>query len=86
VNVVTTICMAGLALAGLLFAVRLLRGPSLADRAVALDGLLITVAGGVAVGAARSGSVVFLDVLVVVALLGFVGTVTVARFLERRSS
>jgi multisubunit Na+/H+ antiporter MnhF subunit len=34
--------------------------------------------------AVRTGSAVFLDALVITALLGFVGTVTVARFMERR--
>jgi multicomponent Na+:H+ antiporter subunit F len=60
------------------------RGPTLADRVVALDGLLIVVVSGIAVGAARSGTTAYLDVLVVVSLLAFVGTVTVARFIERR--
>jgi multisubunit Na+/H+ antiporter MnhF subunit len=39
---------------------------------------------GSAAAAIRSDSAVFLDVLVVVSLLGFVATITVARFIERR--
>ena len=42
------------------------------------------VVGGIAVGAADSGEGDFLGVLVAVSLLGFVGTVTVGRFVERR--
>ncbi len=83
---VTTIAFAGVALFGLLCLVRLVRGPSLADRIVALDALLIVIVSGIAVGAARTGQGTYLDVLVVAALLGFVGTVNVARFIERRGT
>ncbi len=83
---VTTIAFAGVALSGLLCLVRLVRGPSLADRIVALDALLIVIVSGIAVGAARTGEGTYLDVLVVAALLGFVGTVNVARFVERRGA
>jgi multicomponent Na+:H+ antiporter subunit F len=86
VNTVTTICFAGLALAGLLCMVRLLRGSSLADRIVALDSLLIVIVSGVAVEAARSGRGTYLGLLIVAGLIAFVGTVTVARFIERRGA
>jgi multicomponent Na+:H+ antiporter subunit F len=66
----------------LLRAVR--RGVSLADRVVALDVFLIIIVTGIAVASIRMDSTLFFDVLVVVSLLGFVGTVTVARFIERR--
>lgn len=75
-----------LAIAGLLCLVRLVRGPSLPDRIVALDALLVVVVTAVAADAARTGRGVYLDVVVVTALLGFVGTSIVARFIERRGS
>lgn len=65
---------------------RLLRAGSLPDRIVALDTLLVVVVCGVAVDAVRTGSGEYLDVLVVVALLGFTGTALVARFVERRGA
>ena len=37
-----------------------------------------------ATGAALTADATYLDVLVVVTLLGFVGTITVARFVEQR--
>ena len=79
-------CFAGLALAALLVVLRLVLGPSVPDRIVALDTLLQVVVAGIAVAAAvtRDGS--FLAVLVAVSLLGFLGSVTVARFVERRGS
>lgn len=85
-NLTTSIALAGLALAGLLCLVRLVRGPSLANRIVALDTMLIVIITGIAVAAARTGESSFLDVMVVAALLGFVGTVTVARAIETRKS
>lgn len=75
-----------LALAAALSVVRLVRGPSIPDRVVALETLLLVVVSGIAVDAARTGRGVLLDVLVVVALLGFVSTVVMARFIERRGA
>lgn len=82
----TAVLLGLLVVAGLLCIARLLRGPSLADRAVALDTLLVVVVCGVAVHAEGSGSGMLLDVLVVAALLGFTGTALVARFIERRGA
>jgi multicomponent Na+:H+ antiporter subunit F len=84
VTLATDVAFAVLALSALLCTARLVRGSSLADRIVALDALLVVIVSGIAVHAARTGEGTYLDVLVVVALLGFVGTVTVARFIERR--
>jgi multicomponent Na+:H+ antiporter subunit F len=84
--VVTNLAFAALALAAASCLARLLRGPSLADRIVALDLLLVITVSGIAVSSARAREGVFLDVHVVAALLGFVGTVTVARFIERRGA
>ena len=85
-TVVIWICLAGLAVAAGLCVLRLVRGPSVPDRIVALDALLLVVVAGIAVGAAFTGDGAFLAVLVAVSLLGFVGTVTVARFVERRGA
>ena len=85
-NTVLVICLVGLFLAALLTLTRLVRGPSVPDRIVSLDVLLQLVVGGIAVSAAVTGDGDFLAVLVAVSLLGFVGTVTVARFVERRGA
>lgn len=85
-SVVAAICLAALCLAALLVLLRLALGPTVPDRIVALDTLLQLVLMGIAVGAALSGDGSFLAVLVAVSLLGFVGTVTVARYVERRGS
>lgn len=73
-----------LALAGACFFARLVKGPSLADRVIALDGLVISLVSGLALNTARTGSPLFLDAVVVIALVGFVGTSAAARFIEER--
>lgn len=83
-NVVFAVSLVGLAVAGAMVGVRLLRGPTASDRIVALDTLLLVVVGAVAVQVAQLDDRAYAGVLVVVSLLAFVGTITVARFLERR--
>ena len=85
-TVVTTIAFVGLALSAALCVLRLVRGSSVADRIVALDLLLVITVSGIGVAAVATDSGTFLDVLVVAALLGFIGTVTVARYMERRGA
>lgn len=77
------VALAGLALALCLGFVRMLRGPTAHDRVVALDNMSSTVVGLVGVYAIRREQAVLLDVLIVIALLGFISTVAFARYLER---
>jgi multicomponent Na+:H+ antiporter subunit F len=65
----------------LLVLVRLARGPSLLDRVVATDTLLVIIAAGLAVYAALARDPTLVPVLVVVSLLAFVGSVSVARYI-----
>jgi multicomponent Na+:H+ antiporter subunit F len=86
-NTVTSLCFGILAGAAALAVVRAIRPTSsLADRIVAIDLLLVTLVGATGVVTARRGDDMFLDLAVVAALLGFVGTVTVARYIERRGA
>lgn len=64
---------------------RLVRGPSLPDRVVALDLIAAITVGLIAVYAVDSGQSVFLDAAIVVALITFLGTVAFAQYLERRA-
>lgn len=73
-----------LVLAGALFFVRLLRGPSLTDRIVSVDGMIITGACSVVVRAVQTGNGTYLPIVVVLTLVGFIGTSVVARFIEGR--
>ena len=66
--------------------VRLVRGPSLPDRVVALDLLSILVAGATAVYAISTGQAGYLDVAMVLTLIAFIGTVAFARYIEKQVS
>lgn len=73
-----------LILAALIVTVRLAKGPTLADRAIALDLLGTLGIGFIAVYALATGRLAYLDVAMVVALIAFLGTVAFATYLERR--
>lgn len=66
------------------FLFRVLRGPTLPDRSVGLDGLLSVFVIGIIVFAAREDSGITVETVLVVALVAFVGTVAIARFIEYR--
>ena len=72
-----------LSVAGLLTVARLALGPSTLDRVAALDTLAVLIVAGLAVDAARTGTSPNTALLITVALLGFVGSVAAARFIER---
>jgi multicomponent Na+:H+ antiporter subunit F len=71
-----------LAAAFVCFAYRLLRGPTLADRVVAIDGMLVVGLSMLVVNAVDTGRGAFLQVAVMLTLVGFIGTAVVARFIE----
>ncbi|RZU34222.1 monovalent cation/H+ antiporter complex subunit F [Blastococcus saxobsidens] len=69
-----------LGIGALLALIRLGMGPSLLDRVVATDTLLVIIAAGLAVHAGLERDPTVVPVLVVVSLLAFVGSVSVARY------
>ena len=67
----------------MLAAIRLVKGPTQIDRAAALDVLLAIVVGVIVLLAAVSDSSITLVIAVVVSLLGFLGSASLARLLPR---
>ena len=63
---------------------RVFRGPTAADRIAALDALDLILSLALALYSLYTGRGIYLDIALVVALLGFVGTVFVGRYIERR--
>lgn len=74
-----------LTLAVLGFLYRAVRGPSLADRVLALNGITLVGMGAIATRAAHTGEGAFLPTLIVIALVGPISNGMIARFIERRS-
>ena len=86
IDTVAVVCLSALAVGGALCGLRVARGPSLPDRVLALDSLLVVGVAGVAVDASRTGSGLYVDVLLVVALVAFLSMTAAARFIERRGA
>lgn len=73
----------GIALAMLLALWRLLRGPSLPDRILALDTLYINSIALLILIGMRFDTVLFFEAALVIAMLGFVGTMALSKYLMR---
>ncbi|GAA1719577.1 hypothetical protein GCM10009809_14210 [Isoptericola hypogeus] len=71
------------AAAAMLALVRVERGPSMLDRAVALDALTMTLVGAIAVEAIWSRRTETIPILVALSMVGFVSSVTLSRFAAR---
>ena len=82
--IVVTIAFVGLLVGAAAAVYRLVVGPTLADRIIALDLLLVALMTGIVVDAAHRDSVTWLNLLVVIAIIGFTATVAVSRFMEQR--
>ncbi|CEA09141.1 putative monovalent cation/H+ antiporter subunit F [Arthrobacter saudimassiliensis] len=63
---------------------RIILGPSILDRVLAADVLLAVVGAGLATDMIVNGHLDYLALLVSISLVGFIGSVTVARFVTDR--
>ena len=66
----------------LVLCIRLAKAPSVVDRAVAGDCIEILISCTLVLFAVVSGRSVYLDIAIVLSLLGFIGMVLIARYLE----
>ncbi len=73
-----------LTLAMLLVIVRIVRGPTLPDRVLALDMLVSVGIGFIAVIAIKTGYMLYLDIAISLGLVGFLATVAFARYILQR--
>ena len=73
------ICFVALALV-LLY--RLIKGPSVVDRAVSADSVDVLTDMALVLFALHSGRGIYLDIALVTALLGFIGSTMIAKYLE----
>ena len=81
--VVVTVAALLLAAGAVLAVIRVERGPSMLDRTVAFDALATTLVGAVAVEAAWSRRTETIPILVVLSMVGFTGSVAIARYYAR---
>jgi multicomponent Na+:H+ antiporter subunit F len=71
-----------LVLALLLTSIRVIIGPTAADRILALDQLVATSIGFIALVAIRSGFPLYIDIALALGLVGFLATAAFARYLH----
>ena len=83
IEIVAPITLGMLALAFVIALLRLIRGPSLPDRVVAMDLIGVLVVGLIVVLSAWTGVRATLDAAIVIALIGFLATVAYATYVER---
>jgi len=81
---IAVIAISGFVFAASCAAVRIFLGPGLADRVAALDVVLVSLMGGIVVWSAWADTTVYLNLLIVVAIVGFTATVATSRFIENK--
>ncbi|GEO05841.1 cation:proton antiporter [Adhaeribacter aerolatus] len=75
-----------LSLATILVFIRFIKGPNIGDRIISLD-LMVTIGiGAIAVYSMLTGQSTFLDIAMVVALIGFLSTVAFSYYLQKRNN
>jgi multicomponent K+:H+ antiporter subunit F len=82
-DTVVVVALAFLGVALLLNVWRLFRGPSAIDRILALDTLYINAAAVIVLYGVRIGRPDFFEAALLIALLGFISTMALAKFLMR---
>ena len=82
-DIVSQFTLVTLGVALLIAFIRLVKGPTLPDRIVAMDLFGVLVVGLIVVLAGSTGVRATLDAAIVIALIGFVGTVAYATYVER---
>lgn len=86
VSYATTFALVVLTLAFLITVIRVILGPTLADRVVALDMLVAIAIGFIAVMATKTGYHLYIDIAIALSLVGFLATVAFARFVLTRGA
>jgi multicomponent Na+:H+ antiporter subunit F len=81
-----TAALGVLSIALLLTVVRVIIGPTLPDRVIALDMLVAVAIGFIAVLGIRTGQTLYADIAIALGLVGFLATVAFARFILQRRS
>ncbi|WP_174801703.1 cation:proton antiporter [Martelella limonii] len=82
VRLAADISLALLSITLLVTAFRVVRGPTLPDRVLALDMLVAVGMGFIVVIAVRSGFTLYIDIAIALGLVGFLATIAFARFIR----
>lgn len=83
-RVLMTAAVVLIVVAGALLLVRISRGPSMLDRAIALDVCAAVIIAGLGAKSAFARDSFYFPIMLVLAFLGFTGSVGIARFIAVR--
>ena len=83
VDTAVVIAFVAVCIAQIMAMVRLVIGPSAGDRILALDTMVINAIGLIVLLGIAQGSSVYFEVALIIAMLGFISTVALCRFLLR---
>ncbi|WP_080874684.1 Na(+)/H(+) antiporter subunit F1 [Oceanobacillus timonensis] len=82
-DTVLIVALSALSIALLLLFIRVIAGPSTQDRILALDAIGVLLVGVIGILMILQDTSVFSDIVLVLTILGFVGTLSLSKFLER---
>ncbi len=81
-NIIYIIVFSLMAIGSILSIIRFVKGPRSADRAVALDNLSIMITSAMVLLALIFERYIYIDVALIYAVLGFIGIIVIARYIE----
>jgi len=82
-EVILYIALILLSISLVMFFIRIIVGPSTTDRILGLDSLGITLVGFIGVVMMLQDTIAYSDIILVLSILSFVGTVALSKFIER---
>jgi multicomponent K+:H+ antiporter subunit F len=82
-NIALWVSLGAVALAQVMAMIRLMIGPTIGDRILALDTMVVNAIGLIVLLGIAQGTTIYFEVTLIIAMLGFVSTVAYARFVLR---
>ncbi|OCS86611.1 Na(+)/H(+) antiporter subunit F1 [Caryophanon tenue] len=62
---------------------RIVKGPSMPDRAIALDTIAVNLISSIAIVSVLLSTKAFLDAILILGILSFIGTISFSKYIER---
>jgi len=82
-HTILLICLCLISISNLLGLYRVLKGPSVPDRVIALDTIAINIVAASGILLLLLNSYAFSEVILLIGIVSFIGTISFARFIER---
>ncbi len=83
INFILQMALVFIAISMLILIYRVIKGPSIPDRVVALDAISMNLICMIALFSLLLGTSMFLEVILLISILSFTGTVAFSKFLEK---